>query len=55
VYIFFVLKNSHDIIKMGVNMDNNKRFGDYSTDRNYSIIKIKEYFDNRYNYITKGE
>ena len=33
--------------------NNDKRFSNYSTDRNYSIIKIKEYFDNRYDYITK--
>ena len=32
---------------------NDVRFSDYSTDRNYSMIKIKEFFDNRYDYITK--
>lgn len=35
--------------------DNDKKFGDFSTERNYSIINIKEYFDKRYDYITKGE
>ena len=33
--------------------NNDKRFSNYSTDRSYSIIKIKEYFDKRYDYITK--
>ena len=35
--------------------NNDKRFSDYSTDRIYNIINIKEYFDKRYDYITEVE
>ncbi len=35
--------------------DNDKKISDYSTERSYSIINMKEYFDKRYDYITKGE